>query len=473
MRLTHLWFHIVSLLLVATVHASPAQRPDQLSFPPLELVFPDISEQYTANGMTIYLMENDELPLVDLTVMVRGGSIHDPLMKTGLSQWFAQSLETGGTAFLTPAQLEEELDHMAAQLSVSSNTYSFQIDLSVHQRDLARGLELIADLLQRPRFDQERAGLARQQLIESVHRRNDRPANIAHRYLAAAINPGHPFGAEPTLETLNNLNADDLVDVHQRFFQPQQVWWGISGAIDEAEVLGLLADYTGNWVQDDKSATGDTLLPPLPASTSPRITLINRQLSQTTLLMGHRGISKDSPDLHAVRLVNYLLGGGGFNSRLMREIRSNRGLAYSIYSMFQPGRLLPELFIVSGETRNDGAVEVVRLVRKMIEEMITNGVSEDELASAKSSLINSFIFAFEDTHAVVTQKMRLRFYAYPDDYLETYQTQVKALTVNDIAYAARKYLHPDQLHIVLVGDTDILLADLQEEPMEIELVELD
>jgi zinc protease len=465
-----LYCQVVLLLLVASVHAAPTQRPDQLTFPPLELVFPEISEQRTANGMTIYIKEDDELPLVDLTVMVRGGSIYDPLDKTGLSQWFAQSLETGGTALLTPAQLEEELDHMAAQLSVSSSSYSYQIDLSVHQRDVNRAMELLAELLRRPRFDQARADLARQQLIESVHRQNDRPATIANRYLASAVNPEHPFGAEPTLQTLESLTYTDLVAVHQRYFQPQQIWWGVSGAIKESDFLALLAEHFDDW---DNNTNTDYVVPPLPDSKAARVTVIDRKLSQTTLLMGHRGISKDNPDVHAVRLTNYLLGGGGFNSHLMREIRSNRGLAYSIYSMLQPGRYLPELFVVSGETRNDGAVEVVRLVREIIAELISSGVSVAELESAKSSLINSFIFAFENTHAVVTQKMRLQFYAYPDDYLETYQERVEALTAEDVKRAAQDYLHPDQLHVVLVGDSDILLADLQEETMEIKLINLD
>jgi zinc protease len=463
-------FYAFILLLAVMVQNTSAQRPDQLTFPPLELIFPAISQQHTVNGMIIYLKENDELPLVDLTLMVPGGSIYDPLDKTGLSEWFAQSLETGGTASLTPAQLEEELDRMAAQLSVTSSGYNFQIDLSVHQRDLTHAMELLVDLLRRPRFDRERGDLARQQLIEAVHRQNDRPAAIASRYLARAINPGHPFGVEPTLQTLDNLTTADLVAVHQRFFQPQQIWWGISGAINKDEILDLLSVYTGDW---KNGVAGDLSLPGLPASLTPRITIIDRQLSQTTLLMGHRGISKDNPDLHAVRLANYLLGGGGFNSRLMREIRSNRGLAYSIYSMYQPGRYLPELFVVSGETRNDGAVEVIQLVRDMMKDLIISGVTHDELESAKNSLINSFIFAFEDTHAVVTQKMRLDFYAYPDEYLETYQDRIKALTAEDVQRVAREYFRPDQLHIVLVGDSGILLPDLHEEALATELVELD
>ncbi len=450
--------------------ALSSQRPDQLTFPPLVLTFPDISEHQTANGMNLYVRPDDELPLVDLTVMIRGGSIYDPPEKTGLAQLFSQALETGGSLSYSPEQLEQELDLMAAELAVSSSSYAYQIDLSIHQRDLDRAVEILADLLRRPRFDDRRVELARQRLIESVHRQNDRPASIAGRYLAQAVNPGHPLGLEPDIETLESLTHDDLVMVHERFFHPQRLWWGVSGAVDEEQFLTLLSHYFGDW---DSQAKVDYEFPALPESVIATTYVVDRKLSQTTLMMGHRGISKDNPDLHAVRLANYILGGGGFNSRLMREIRSNRGLAYSIYSQFQPGRYLPELFNIVGETRNDGALEVVRLVRHLIDEMIATPVSAEELESAKRSLINSFIFAFENTHSVVTQKMRLLFYSYPADYLETYQERIEALTAEDVQRVARRYLQPDNLHVVLVGDSDILLDDLENKSADVVIIELD
>lgn len=468
MRIAVILHPLLVLVLVFSVQAA-SQRPDQMTFPPLEIIFPEISQQQTDNGMNVYLKVDDELPLVDLTLMVRGGSIHDPVEKTGLSQWFAQALETGGSASLTPMQLEEELDRMAAQLTVTSSSYSYQIDLSVHQRDLSRGLEILTDLLRRPRFDTDRVELARHHLLEDLHRKNDNPAAIAGRYLASAVNPDHPFGLEPTLEGINSLAAADLVTVHQRFFHPENLWWGVSGAIDEQSFLAELNLLLGDWTSDRVDVPG---IPALSDSVAARVHLIDRKLSQTTLLMGHRGISKDNPDMHAVRLANYILGGGGFNSRMMREIRSNRGLAYSIYSMLQPGRYLPELFVVSGETRNDSAVEVVKLVQKLIEEFISQPVPAEELESAKNSLINSFIFAFEDTHAVVTQKMRLDFYDYPADYLETYQERLEELTPVEIQRVAKLYLQPENLHIVLVGDSDILVPHIEGLGYDIEVIML-
>lgn len=460
----------LALAIGHSVAALASPRPDQLSFPPLVLSLPAIAHHQTANGMNLYIKTDDELPLVELTIMIPGGSIHDSPARTGLARLFSQALETGGTRTHTPEELEQELDLMAADLSVTSSSYAYQIDLSIHQRDLDRSMEILAELLRYPRFDPQRVDLARQRLMDAVHRQNDRPAAIAGRYLAHAINPGHPLGLEPDLETLGRLTQDDLLEVHQRFFHPHFLWWGVSGAVDESDFLALLLRHFGDW---DSDKLLDSDFPALPVSVAATTYVIDRKLSQTTLLMGHRGISKDNPDLHAVRLANYILGGGGFNSRLMREVRSNRGLAYSIYSQFVPGRHLPELFVVTGETGNDNAFEVVRLVRQLIDEMITTPVSAEELESAKSSLINSFIFAFENTHSVVTQKMRLHFYSYPEDYLETYQQRMEALTTEDIQRVAGRYLQPEHLQVVLVGDSDILLKDWQGKDTDIVMIELD
>lgn len=449
--------HFLLVLVVTLSFAAETPRPDQLDFPELELQFPSISQHHLDNGMKVYLKEDDELPLVNITVMIEGGSIHDALDQTGLSPWFAQGLETGGTATLTPQQLEEELDRMAAQLSVSSNHYSYQIDLSVHQRDLRRGLQILQDLLRQPRFDTERMELARQRLLEGIHRKNDNPGAIAGRFLAQAVNPGHPFGAEPTIEGVSRLTRDDLESLHQRFFQPSRVWWGVSGAVNEEQFLAELTLLFADWQSDSAQVF---VLPPLPAEPQARVMVVDRKLPQTSVVMGHRGVSKDAPDMMALRVANHILGGGGFNSRLMKEIRSSRGLVYSIYSSVQLGRYLPELFIIAGETRNDTALAMVESVQEMMVDMTSIAVTEDELELAKNSLINSFIFAFENTHSVVTQKVRLDFYGYPADYLETYQQQIAELTQTDILEAAQTYLRPDALQIVLVGDSDVLMPHL-------------
>ncbi len=448
---------------------SQVKRPDELTFPPLEFHFPEIEQQRLSSGAKLYLKEDHELPLVNLTVLIEGGSIYDPLDKTGLSQFFAQSLSTGGTENLSPQQLEKELDAMAAILTVSSSRYGYEIDLSLNRQDLQRGIEILGELLRQPRFDKQRMELVRAQLLENIHRKNDDPGSIASRLLGEALYPDHPFGAVPTVAIVNSFTRDDLLHLHQRYFQPGHFWVAVSGDVKLPELVDLLDQQFSNW-QTTKSDPGK--LPALPAAPKGKIILADKQIPQTTVLMGQTGISKDNPDVFALQVANYILGGGGFNSRMMREVRSDRGLAYSVYSYFQVGRRLPGLFIVSSETKCQSTVEVVTLLQRLIKQIRDEPVSVAELKLAKESLINSFIFAFTDSNAVVNRKVRLDYYGYPKDYLETYRQKIAAVSIADIQRVAQQYLHPDALQIVLVGDGQLYSNEIEKLGLPIETVDL-
>jgi zinc protease len=190
---------------------------------------------------------------------------------------------------------------------------------------------------------------------------------------------------------------------------------------------------------------------PLPEPQAPALWVADKTLPQTTVLFGQMGIDKNDPDLQALQVLNFILGGGGFNSRFMREIRSNRGLAYSVYSYFRIGRRLPGLFLAGAETKNASVDEVVGLMREQMAALRETPVTAEELALAKNSLINSFVFAFEDSHEIVTRAMRLDFYHYPADYLTKYRERLAAVTADDVLAAARRHLHPEQQTVVLVG----------------------
>ncbi|MFK5926073.1 MAG: pitrilysin family protein [Desulfuromusa sp.] len=443
---------LVGILLSGCGHnfLNPQVRPDQLNFPPLEFSFPEVSQQQLSNGMKLYLREDHELPLVELTLLVEGGSIYDPPGKIGLSQFFAKTLSMGGTETLSPVEFEAELEAMAAILTVSSSSYAYEIDLSLHKKDLERGLEILAELLRRPRFDAERMELVRSQMLESIHRKNDDPGSIAGRLLGAAVYQGHPFGAYPTAEIVAGFSRDDLFELHRRYFQPQNFWLAASGDVQQTDLVVLLEQNLGGWHSTESMLRE---LPLLPAAPAGRILLADKKIPQTTILMGHPGISKDNPDMFALQVANYILGGGGFNSRMMQEVRSDRGLAYSVYSYFQIGRQLPELFIAGSETKCGSTVEVVSLMQQLIRQMRDEPVSVAELDLAKKSLINSFVFAFSNSHSVVSRKVRLDYYNYPDNYLETYRQKIAAVTVAEVQRVARQYLHPEKLQIVLVGDS--------------------
>ncbi len=440
---------LLPLLLIGCTLSPPSPRPDQLSFPPLVFDLPHVEKLELPNGIRLYLKEDRELPLVEVTALVGVGAIGDPLEKTGLTGLFAETLRTGGAGDLSPEALDETLEMLAAELSVAGDTYATSLELSLRSEDLETGLGVLSDLLLRPRFSPERLDLARRRAKEAVRRQNDDPGEIAGRTLRRAVYGDHPLGRTPTEETLNAVGRDDLLERHRRHFHPENLRLAVSGDFDRALLLSVLEKLFGDWEQG-KGVSQE--IPALTAEFRPSVLVASKEIPQTTILMGHLGIDKESPDLYATRVMNFILGGGGFNSRLMREVRSDRGLAYSVYSYYQVGRRLPGLFVAGCETKSSSTLEAAGLMRQIMTGMRERVVDPDELALAKESLINSFVFSFTDSHAVVTQTMTLDFYGYPDGYLESYRDRLAAVEAEDVLAAARRHLRPEELAVVLVGD---------------------
>jgi zinc protease len=251
------------------------------------------------------------------------------------------------------------------------------------------------------------------------------------------------------VESVSSITRGELTGFHQRYFHPNNVWFAVSGDFDRKALLDLLDRQFGGWPRVEFAPQ---VIPPVQKTREPKVLAGDKTVPQTTILIGELGIDKSDPDLHAVRVMNYILGGGGFNSRLMREIRSNRGLAYSVYSYYQVGRRLPGPFIAGAETKSSSTLDVMETMRRIMAEMREEPVTDAELELARESLINSFVFAFTDTHDVVTQIMRLDFYEYPEGYLESFRDHVAAVSKEDVLRVAREHLNPESQKIVLVGD---------------------
>ncbi|MEJ2200056.1 MAG: pitrilysin family protein [Desulfuromonadaceae bacterium] len=439
---------LLMLLLGACVPMATSVRPDQIRFAPLEFSIPVVEPILLPNGIRLYLREDHELPLVEITAMAGVGAIADPADKTGLAGLFAATLQTGGAGDFSAEAFDRHLEQIAADFAVIADTYTLSLDLSLRRADLGEGLKLLDAVLRRPGLDAHRFELARRQAVEQVRRQDDQPGSVASRALMRALYGDHPLGRTPTVASLEAISREDLLRLQQQSMRPDQLWLGVTGDFDRAELLQCLTEIFGDW---QAAGRANSPIPPLAPAPSAALWLAQKNIPQTTILFGEIGIDKDNPDLQALRVMNFILGGGGFNSRLMREIRSNRGLAYSVYSYFRVGRLLPGPFIAGCETKSGATGEVVALMRQIMREMRQRPVSAEELQLAKDSLINSFVFAFTDTHQIVTQQMRIDYFHYPQDYLQTYQEKIAAVTVADVLRVARDYLHPDEQNLVLVG----------------------
>ncbi len=448
----------VAVLIILAGCAAPLPKtPDQLHYPALEFHVPEVQTLVLANGIRLYLKEDRELPLVQMTAMIGSGAMTTPKEKTGFEDLFGNTWRSGGAGNRGPEELDAYLDQLAANLSTSLGPYTAEVNLSLRSEDLANGVAVLGDLLRRPAFAAERLELARRQAQEYLRRQNDNPGAISRRLLMAALYPNHYLGYSPNQESLAAVTRQDLVDFHQTYFAPNNLWIAVSGDFDRAALLNILEENFGDWVRRD---VPKQLLPPLKHPQSGSVQVATKDLPQTTILIGDQGLTKDNPDQYAVRVMNYILGGGGFNSRLMREIRSDRGLAYSAYSYFQIGRRLPGPFVAGTETKNASVGPAISLTRKIMQELRDHPVTEEELQLAKESQINSFVFGFENTHSVVSQQMSLAFYGYPADYLAKYRQRIAAVTVADVQRVAREFIDLARQQIVLVGNPQEFRSEL-------------
>jgi len=440
---------MAALVMLAGCAAPLPRYPDQLHYPQLEFHVPDVETMVLGNGIHLYLKEDHELPLVQISAMIGSGAITTPRDKIGFDDLFGSTWRSGGAGNRSPEDLDAFLDQLAADLSTGMGIYTADIGLSLRSQDLGQGLAVLADLLRRPNFAGERLELARQQALERVRRQNDNPGAVANRLLLAALYPNHYLGYSPTRESLLAVTRQDLVDFQRTYFAPNNLWIAVSGDFQKEALLRMLEENFGDW---DRREVPEQLLPPLGRPVRGLIQVAAKDLSQTTILIGDQGMTKDNPDQYAVRVMNFILGGGGFNSRMMREIRSDRGLAYSAYSYFQVGRRLPGPFVAGTETKNASVVPALDLTRQIMQDLRDRPVSEEELQLARESLINSFVFGFENSHAVVSQKMSLAFYGYPEDYLAQYRQRIAAVTAADVQRVAREFIDLGRQQIILVGN---------------------
>jgi predicted Zn-dependent peptidase len=283
---------------------------------------------------------------------------------------------------------------------------------------------------------------------ESIRRQNDDPKGIAGREIRRALYDGHPLGRVPTLETVNRITRDDLVAFHRSYYRPQGMILAVSGDFNAPDMKAKLEKLLGSW------QPGAEKLPAVPApDTTPKkqVLLARKQVSQTVVRMGHLGLEKNNPDQYAVRVMDYILG-GGFTSRLTQEIRSNQGLAYHAGSRFDIGRRFPGTFIAETETKSGSTVKAITLMEGIIAGMTRELVSSEELQLAKDAIINSFIFGFARADSIVNQQARLEYYGFPAGYLENFRDNIARVSREDVLRVSRTYLHPEAFTIMVVGD---------------------
>lgn len=423
-------------------------NPRTMTFPPLTFQIPRAERVVLGNGMVVHLMEDHELPMVNMTAYVNVGSIYEPADKVGLAGLTGAVLRSGGTRSTPADRLDTELEFMASSIESSIGSDVGNLTLACLSRNLDRTLALFAQVLREPAFREDRVELARRKTLEALRRQNDDPKGVADRELGRALYDGHPLGRHPTTASVQGITRDEMAAFHGRFYRPNNVILAVAGDFRRDELLAKLEAAFAGW----EPGTIDFPVIPAPAAEMrPAVLTVRKDLNQSVIRMGHLGIDKSNPDLYAVKVMDYILG-GGFNSRLVTEIRSNQGLAYNVDAFFDVGRRFVGTFKAETETKAESTGKAITLMRDIIAGMTREPVTEQELLLAKDAIVNSFIFGFARTDAVANQWARLEYYGYPQGYLENYRSNIARVTRDDVLRVARKYLHPELLTLVVVGD---------------------
>ena len=435
-------------------HSEGWDQAMRLKGPPLPPKFPkvgaEIQRTVLDNGMIVYLQEDHRLPLVDAVVLIRTGSYYEQPDELRTANLTGELLRTGGTKNYTPEQLEERLDFIAANFSVSMQTEECNFSLSVPQKDVDEGLRILADVLRFPAFDQSRLELAKRQAIFQIRSSNDSPGSILQReFRRLMFTESHPGGRYPTIQRIEQITRDDLAGFHRKFFHPNQIMIGLTGDFQIAEMLEKIKTLFGDWPMQEVDLPS---LPKVDPQPKPGVYYVEKQVNQSSFWLAHWGINRDNPDRFAIDLMNDILGGSSLSSRIGERVRTDEGLAYSVGSVFNTSLRDVNFFVALGQTKTETTVQAIQSVLEEIRKMKTEKISKNEFDAAKEMFLYSQVFRFAEPSRALSALMNLEYEKLPPDYLEKEFAGYQAVTAEEIDRVARQYLLPDQLTMFIVGN---------------------
>jgi zinc protease len=437
---------------------APATSWRQVPIPPLHQFKPQEPRRVQLpNGMVIFLQEDHELPLIDGIIRIRGGSREEPAEKVGMIALYSDVWRTGGTKAKSGDELDDFLEAHAARVEASDNADSTFLSWSALKDNFDQVFPVVLDLLENPEFRQDKIDLAKQQFASLISRRNDDLDDIAQRESTKlAYGRDNPYARSAEYYTIDAIKREDLLQWHKRTIAPVNMILGIAGDFDSAAMEEKLRQAFGGMPRGEPFVPAQITF----HGPTPGIYFVEKNdVNQSAIHMVDLGTDRRNPDYYAIEVMNELFG-GGFSSRLFVDIRSRLGLAYSV------GGGVGAAFDHAGITRfamgtKTGTTAAgIDALRKEMNDLITGSVKPEELQKAKDAILNSFIFEFDSKQKVLAERMRYEFYGYPPDFLERYRAGIEKVTPADVDRVARKYIHPEKMAVLVVGNPKEFDRDL-------------
>ncbi len=453
MKRTLLLVMLIAVVAVTAIPRAGAQATSwqQVPIPPLPAFKPQQPKRIQlSSGMVIFLQEDHELPLIDGTARIRGGSVNEPAGKTGLIDIYGEVWRTGGTKTQTGDQLDDFLEVRAAKVETGGSTDSTTISFSCLKGDLDDVFKAFTDVLRNPEFNADKLDIAQKEENDGISRRNDQVGEIAHREsVKLAYGPENPYARVPEYSTVAAITRQDLIDWHGKYVHPNNIILGISGDFNSAAMETRLRAAFESWPKGPAAPKNELKYSPA----KPGYYLVEKDdVNQSNIHMVGLGTTRDNPDYYAISVFNEAFG-GGFSSRLFNDIRTKRGLAYSVGGGVGTNFGHPGILQVAIGTKSQSTIEAIQAAREDIDNLTKQPITDDEIQRAKDAILNAFIFRLDSPDKILGERMTYEYYGYPPDWLDKYQAEIKKVTAADVNRVAGKYLHKDQLAVLVVGNT--------------------
>ncbi len=416
---------------------------------------PPVQRMVLPNQIVLLISEEHSLPFITLQLLVDSGARKDPSGKEGLARLVATGLLLGNSK-RTVVAINEELDFMGASLNTSCGIDYATVNLRVLKKDLDKGLDLFLESLTQPTFPEGEVRREVEKTLAAIQAAEDQPEEVAEKEFQKDLFLTGPYGppVEGTKESIPRITREAIVQFYRTYYHPNNSILVVVGDLTLEEAKAKLLPRLTNWPMGK--------IPEMPFKSEfargPKTVKIDRAITQANIILGHRGVSRENPDFYALTVMNYILGGGGFSSRLVQEIRNKRGLAYSVASFFDP-RKYPGSFQIVLQTKNSSARQAISLSLQQMERIRREMVSGKELEGAKKYLIGSFPMRLDNQGKLVNFLSQVEYYGLGLDYPEKYRGLVQSVTREEVLRVAKAYLHPEDYILVVV-------ADLKEAGME-------
>lgn len=416
---------------------------------PTDVYAINVNKTILPNGLVVLHSEKHSLPIVMVTLLIKVSPLNEPKDKAGLANLTAELL-TEGTKNRSSTDISEEIEFIGASLDVSVVSDYTSVTLSVLKKDINKGFELFSDILLNPVFPEKEIERKKELVKGSLRHSEEDPDFLAERAFKKEIFGEHPYGRliEGSVDTIDAIKRKDLITFYSAYFLPNNSILSVVGDLTEEELNSLIKTYLKDWKKADLPSI---VTHGFNIGKVKRTVQIDKDLTQANIILGHIGIRRDNPDYYAISVMNYILGGGGFSSRLMQTIRDEMGLAYDVDSFFSSNKETG-LFQIEVQTKNDSANSVISEILNQMKKMRQNIVSDEELSDAKSYLTGSFPRRLDTNRKIADFLASVEFYNLGLDYAEKYSTYINSITKKDIFRVAQKYLDPEDYVLVVVAN---------------------